>query len=83
MPPVHCLKYIENLPNSTSPNDVTLILNMSVYLSPASPNDVTLILNRPGSFKTCYVQKHATEIIEVEVWHHILPCYGKDYVKST
>ena len=38
---------------------------------------------RRGSFKTCYVQKHATEIIEVEVWHHILPCYRKGYVKST
>ena len=42
--------YIENLPNSRnclkpSNDDVTLILNMSVYLSPASPNDVTLILN--------------------------------------
>ena len=41
------------------------------------------LIYRRGSFKTCYVQKHAIEIIEVEVWHHILPCYVKDYVKST
>ena len=37
----HCFKYIENLPNSTTPNDVTSLLNMSVYLSPASPDDAT------------------------------------------
>ena len=43
--PIDLNIYIENLPNSTSPNDVTLILNMSVYQSPAYPNDVTLILN--------------------------------------
>ena len=31
----------------------------------------------------CYVQKHATDIVEVEDWHHMLPCYRKDCVKST
>ena len=32
--------------------------------------------------KHCNLEKR-TEIIEVEVWHHILPCYRKDYVKSS
>ena len=44
MPPVHSFKYIENLPNSTTPNDVTSILNMSVYLSPVS-QDVDSTIN--------------------------------------
>ena len=38
---------------------------------------------RCGSFKTCYVQNHRTEIIEGEVWPHTIPCSIRKYVKGT
>ena len=37
---------------------------------------------RRGSFITCYVQKHGTEIIEVKVWHHIATCFEGKFVKA-
>ena len=37
--------------------------------------------NRRGSFKTCYVQKHGTEIIEVEVWPYIATFSERESVK--
>ena len=50
--------------------------------------DVTRVTaNRPiyrcGSFKTFYVHKHGTEIIEVEVWPHIVACYRRESFKVT
>ena len=36
-----------------------------------------------GSFKTFYVHKHGTEIIEVEVWPHIVACYRRETFKVT
>ena len=49
--------------------------------------DYTLVIfsatiNRRGSFITCYVQKHGTEIIEVKVWHHIATCSERKFVKA-
>ena len=43
-------------------------------------SDVTI---RRGSIIPCQVQKHGTEIIEVEVWHHITTCSGIESVKGT
>ena len=40
-----------------------------------------LITIRRGSFKTCYVQKHGTEIIEVEVWPYIATFSERESVK--
>ena len=34
--------------------------------------------NVKNSIQTCHVQKHGTEIIEVEVWHHFMTCFKKD-----
>ena len=31
-------------------------------------------IHRRGSIKTCHVQKHGTEIIEVEVWLYFMTC---------
>ena len=41
------------------------------------------ILYRRGRFKTLHVHKHRTEIIEVEVWPHIVACYKRESVKVT
>ena len=38
---------------------------------------------RRGRVKAFYVLQHGTEIIEVEVWPHIVACYRKDSFKVT
>ena len=43
----------------------------------------TLALPVDDSFKTFYVQKHRTEIIEVKVWPHIVACYRREIFKVT
>ena len=40
------------------------------------------LIYRRGSIKTCHVQKHGSEIIEVEVWHHIMTCLKRDRAKT-
>ena len=40
-------------------------------------------IHRRGSFKTFYVHKHRTEIIEVEVWPHIVACSRRESFKVT
>ena len=41
-----------------------------------------LRINLCGSFKTCYVQKHGTEIIEFEVWPYIATFSERESVKD-
>ena len=36
---------------------------------------------RCGSIKTCHVQKHGTEIFDVDVWHYFMTCFKKDRAK--
>ena len=42
-------------------------------------SDVTI---RRGSIIPCQVQKHGTEIIEVEVWLHFMTCSKSDGAKT-
>ena len=44
---------------------------------------IIMTMFRRGSFKTFYVHKHGTEIIEVEVWPHIVACYRRESFKVT
>ena len=42
-----------------------------------------VFINSCSSFKTFYVQKHGAEIIEVEVWPHIVACYNRESFNLT